>query len=256
MATAEQIRQACIDEARNELEATGGKAGPSSVSGYRREVGLGPLDGTHWCGIFCLAMLHRAGLAKDVKWKLGSGFCERELKRVRRPEPGDIAVYGAPNWHHAIVTAVDESKSTFDSIDGNQGHPVTIKARQGVSLRKPFAFYSITKFVEARLVELAVSDGVIGPRTWPEPEDTSPETPETKGPDTQPPAPEPTLRIGDTGEWVEFLQKTLETLFVGIKVDGQFGPVTQRVVKHFQHSNALVADGVVGPRTWHALLRE
>jgi peptidoglycan hydrolase-like protein with peptidoglycan-binding domain len=36
-------------------------------------------------------------------------------------------------------------------------------------------------------------------------------------------------------------------------VDGQFGPKTEMLLKQFQTSQGLAADGIAGPLTWHAL---
>ncbi|MEV5783143.1 peptidoglycan-binding protein [Streptomyces sp. NPDC052287] len=36
-------------------------------------------------------------------------------------------------------------------------------------------------------------------------------------------------------------------------IDGMFGPLTLRAVKAFQHRAGLVADGMLGPRSWKAL---
>jgi peptidoglycan hydrolase-like protein with peptidoglycan-binding domain len=65
----------------------------------------------------------------------------------------------------------------------------------------------------------------------------------------------PTLQMGSTGPDV----RRLQILFVMTKlldytgIDGNFGPQTQEVVKSFQQSSNLTADGVVGPATWNAL---
>lgn len=41
---------------------------------------------------------------------------------------------------------------------------------------------------------------------------------------------------------------------VGVKVDGAFGPKTLAAVKNYQANNGLIADGIIGPKTWTKLL--
>jgi hypothetical protein len=57
------------------------------------------------------------------------------------------------------------------------------------------------------------------------------------------------LRRGSTGANVRYLQAALG----GLKVDGQFGPITDRAVRAFQASQGLKVDGIVGPITWGKL---
>ena len=68
------------------------------------------------------------------------------------------------------------------------------------------------------------------------------------------------LRRGSKGKAVELLQKLL--VAQGYKltrhknrtgIDGDFGPATQRAVKRFQKDEGLVADGIVGKKTWAEL---
>lgn len=63
------------------------------------------------------------------------------------------------------------------------------------------------------------------------------------------------LRKGAQGKSVEQLQKLLNThnKNTSLTVDGDFGPATLNAVKRFQESAGLLADGVVGPKTWQAL---
>lgn len=42
--------------------------------------------------------------------------------------------------------------------------------------------------------------------------------------------------------------------FVGVTVDGKFGPATRAAVKKYQGANGLVADGVVGTKTYKKML--
>ena len=63
----------------------------------------------------------------------------------------------------------------------------------------------------------------------------------------------PTLRKGDFGEEVTYLQTLLCDVGEIITVDGKFGPATTKAVKAFQKANGLTVDGVVGAKTWDAL---
>lgn len=56
------------------------------------------------------------------------------------------------------------------------------------------------------------------------------------------------LRLGSKGEEVRILQD-----FLGITVDGDFGPKTENAVKEWQQKNNLTVDGIVGPATWDAM---
>jgi hypothetical protein len=60
----------------------------------------------------------------------------------------------------------------------------------------------------------------------------------------------PMLRFGDSGPYVTELQKLLG----GISVDGDFGGETDAAVVDFQIAHGLVPDGIVGVKTWAALL--
>lgn len=59
----------------------------------------------------------------------------------------------------------------------------------------------------------------------------------------------PTLRKGDKGDWVQYLQELCPLVD-----DGIFGSDTEAAVKNFQSNMGLSADGIVGPLTWEALL--
>ena len=56
------------------------------------------------------------------------------------------------------------------------------------------------------------------------------------------------LKKGSTGKYVEQLQEIL-----GITIDGDFGPKTEKAVKEYQEENDLVVDGIVGSATWTKL---
>ncbi|MGI6168996.1 MAG: peptidoglycan-binding protein [Christensenellales bacterium] len=75
-------------------------------------------------------------------------------------------------------------------------------------------------------------DGVVGPRTW-----------------AALSAASPLLRQGSRNDAVKALQ-----ILIAVGVDGIFGPKTRHAVVEFQKEQGLSRDGIVGPRTWAALL--
>ncbi len=85
--------------------------------------------------------------------------------------------------------------------------------------------------------------------------------PESRGWPT-PPFPTPTdattqpwvnLALGDSGSRVSTLQNALKTAGYSVTPDGQFGPVTEAVVKKFQVDQALPETGIVDEATAGAL---
>jgi len=64
----------------------------------------------------------------------------------------------------------------------------------------------------------------------------------------------PVLEDGSTGANVKKLQQALKKHgFNPGAIDGDFGPATKAAVIGFQRSEGLLADGIAGPRTQHAL---
>ncbi|HZJ57724.1 MAG TPA: peptidoglycan-binding protein [Clostridia bacterium] len=90
-------------------------------------------------------------------------------------------------------------------------------------------------------------DGVAGPMTWAAllSEGSSP-----KGSGSSGITSTGALKRGSKGGAVTDLQKVLKDLgYLSGKVDGSFGPQTERDVKAFQKANGLVVDGKAGPKT-------
>lgn len=85
-----------------------------------------------------------------------------------------------------------------------------------------------------------------------------PEPEPSPAPEPQPdPEKRPTLRRGDKGQYVMEAQMLLVQRGYQLPkygCDGDFGSETLEAVKAFQKENGLKADGVVGPKTWEALL--
>lgn len=69
--------------------------------------------------------------------------------------------------------------------------------------------------------------------------------------------PLPVIRRPDTGEAVRMAQKILiYNAYVSPPADGIFGPNTENATKKYQQERGLVADGIIGPKTWQKLTNE
>lgn len=69
----------------------------------------------------------------------------------------------------------------------------------------------------------------------------------------------PTIRRGygtSPANWTKKLQRVLVDFpgVTNVTADGIFGPATEAAVKTVQANNGLIADGIVGPKTWTVLL--
>jgi len=63
-----------------------------------------------------------------------------------------------------------------------------------------------------------------------------------------------TVSSGESSERVSVIQYLLRSRGQSVTVDGSFGPATRTAVKAVQSAAGLMADGVVGPKTWPALV--
>lgn len=94
------------------------------------------------------------------------------------------------------------------------------------------------------------ADGIVGGQTWAALLASTEKKPDgKKGKADEAARSRPPLKLGDQGDDVAFLQEKL-----GIVADGDFGPVTLGEVMKFQKKHGLAADGMVGRKTWAALL--
>ncbi len=131
--------------------------------------------------------------------------------------------------------------------------PGTIDGHFGADTRR-----AVREFQKSRALDV---DGTVGLQTWTALLTDQPPTPDEKSPvkrDRRPdadPGKLPILERGDEGRFVERVQQALNRHgFDPGAIDGSFGEDTERAVLAFQKKQRLDRDGVVGERTWKALL--
>lgn len=150
------------------------------------------------------------------------------------PAPGDIFVEN--NAHGGHVFCCIEYDAAADRL-------VTAEYGQPGGVRKVRTGFARTFGAAKSLSHIRLSDVLRSGLCVAEPVDM---------PDWGAPAPapaaRPVLREGSSGAAVRELQARL-----ALTQDGKFGPATRRAVVAFQADAGLLADGVVGSVTWHAL---
>lgn len=125
---------------------------------YADEVGAP--RGLDWCGMFVLRSLQRAGLARGVKWRVGTGFiAPLNLPLVSAPQPGDIVFVPQPFQHQALVVSYEPATGMVTSIDGNQPD---IEPRVRFVRNGNIQFYSIQPLIDQAEREATVWSWVAG----------------------------------------------------------------------------------------------
>lgn len=173
-------------------------------------------DETAWCAAFVGAVLASLGLPHTGKLNARSYMGYGQGVEPQDARPGDIVVLwrgSRASWQGHVAFFVRFEGNSVILRGGNQGNAVTD------------APYPID-----RILAIRRADGV------------------------EPQGKRPVLRAGDRGAFVHDLQAQLATLGYTLgKQDGIMGARTVAAVVAFQTDNDLVADGVVGDRTWQAL---
>ena len=125
---------------------------------------------------------------------------------------------------------------------GSQGFRVTVLQHlltaggQPVSADGAFGTRTKAAVVAFQRARGLSADGIVGPRTWAK-------------------LTAPTVRSGSSGAAVRAAQSGLRGRGYAIAADGVFGAGTKGAVVAFQKKSGLAADGIVGPKTWLALVR-
>lgn len=176
-------------------------------------------DETAWCAAFVGSVLAQLGLPNTGKLNAQSYMAWGRKVEIQDALPGDIVVFwrGSPKgWQGHVAIFVRLEGDSVIVRGGNQGNAV-----------------SDAPYPVSRILGIRRHDGVV------------------------PKGKRPVLRRGDSGVFVLELQRALQRLGYTLgTIDEQFGSRTLAAVVAFQADNGLKADGIVGDRTWLALLED
>ena len=216
-----------------------------------------------WCAAFVSAVGAACGLTSVLLPECG---CEPMIALYRAagrweeadeavPRPGDLIFYdwqdaGAGDCrgeadHVGLVTENDDDLLTV--VEGNLSHAVGTRR-----------IYAGARFIRGFARPDYAAAAQVPPRTEAEAPVPADRAPDGSGdPPRSSPALLPTLRRGGKGPAVRAAQLLL--ICRGFRcgpagADGDFGPATFGAVTRFQQAKKLMADGVVGPLTWAALV--
>lgn len=221
--------------ARGELGQTETPPG-SNVTPYGRWYGMQAA----WCAMFVSWCADRSRntdvIPRFAYTPAGAAWYQQRGQWDRTPRVGSLVFYdvsGMGRISHVGIVEATFPDGSWHAIEGNTD---AAGSRTGGSVRRQ------------RRTTVGTSRGGFGHPRWA----------------AQPPAGSassswPTIRRGSTGEAVRAVQEALNGLLRGqhmppLVVDGQFGRDTLTAVLWFQRRTGLDADGIVGPRTWRALL--
>jgi len=83
-----------------------------------------------------------------------------------------------------------------------------------------------------------------------------PSTPDGSGTICYTPQTAPVLKLGSRGKLVSNVQSLMKVLgYLNTQPNGIYGTQTRAAVMQFQRANRINPDGVVGARTWMAIMR-
>ena len=230
---ASEVRQAIVNRAnaivgmnRDQLGMSGDYAWCAhTVSNIFRYVGI-----NNMYDLSCTRM--------QAKMDASSEWSEPE----DNPIPGDVIFFdwdhvieALPLDHVGIVTGYSNGIITYVNGNGNSSYYVT---RQTISIHNSCIAYWMRYVGRTATPSETVQQEIETPK--PQKVFCTVELEQ--------------LSKGCESASVETLQNLLCDVQFELTVDGRFGDKTDAAVKDFQKENNLTADGVVGPKTWKALI--
>ena len=243
-----------------QLDDKTANAGSNNWNRYARDIDSkypnfynGKKNGYSWCDIFvdwcfiecfgygkALKMLYQPIKSTGAGCKYSADYYRAHNAFYRQPQVGDQVFFGdyGNEGHTGIVVAVNGNVIT--TVEGNTSGGYGVDANgDGVYLKQyNFATTYIPGFGRPNWSVVCGETNVA---------DKEEET-----------ASYPMLKQGSTGEYVKKAQQLLIANGYSCGAagaDGDFGEGTKRGVMSFQADNDLDTDGIVGAKTWAALLK-
>lgn len=235
-------------------------AGSNNWNKYARDIDNkypnfynGKKNGYSWCDIFvdwvfiecfgyknALKLLYQPEKSTGAGCKYSANYYKAHNAFYRQPQVGDQVFFGdyGNEGHTGIVVAVNGNIIT--TVEGNTSGGYGVESNgDGVYIKK----YNIsTQYIPG-----------FGRPNW---EVVCGETNATDNEETT--VSYPIIKLGSKGSDVKKAQQLLIAKGYSCGTagaDGDFGAGTYNAVKRFQSANRLEADGVVGAKTWAALLK-
>ena len=253
----------------DKLDDPTANAGSNNYTKYARDLAKYPFyngskKGAAWCDVFvdwCFVQAFGVDAAKALTYQpvnssvnYGAGckysrdYFKGKGRLFDKPEPGDQIFFYSKDKssisHTGLVYKVDSEK--VYTVEGNTSGASGVVANGGGVFKKS---YSLTYSRLAGFGRPLYDDA---PATEKKEEPKEIETSELESVVYN----METLRINSKGTQVKVLQWLLNhtTDFTCGTIDGHFGTLTLAAVRQFQAAKGLEVDGIVGKRTWAALL--
>ena len=242
-----------------QLDDKTANAGSNNWNKYARDIDNkypefynGKKNGYSWCDIFvdwlfiecfgyekALKMLYQPTKSTGAGCSYSAGFYRAHGAFYRKPQVGDQVFFGdyGNEGHTGIVVAVNGNIIT--TVEGNTSGGYGVESNgDGVYLKK---YNTSTQYIPG-----------FGRPNW---EVVSSNVGNEEVTDT---VNYPIIKLGSKGSDVKKAQQLLIAKGYSCGTagaDGDFGAGTYNAVKKFQADNGLEADGIVGAKTWAALLK-
>lgn len=242
-----------------QLDDKTANAGSANWNRYARDIDSkypsfynGKKNGYSWCDIFvdwcfiecfgyekALKMLYQPTKSAGAGCSYSAGFYRAHNAFYRVPNVGDQVFFGdyGNEGHTGIV--IDVAGSVVTTVEGNTSGGYGVDSNgDGVYIKR----YNINAHYIPGF----------GRPNW-EVVSNNVGSEEVSGTVSY-----PTIELGSKGSEVKKAQQLLIAKGYSCGTagaDGDFGAATYNAVKKFQAANGLEADGIVGPKTWAALLK-